>query len=480
MRKSFATDDHKDLLSAAGGHAFQFFERSDRFSKSASDVITRKEIQAHMPPDDHFGIHLITMGEEENFGPNRNGDSFSKNCLAQHHGSFEKHAHVYREHANRNPTTQGVGHVKLAKHNTKMHRGELIIWVAKDKAPDMYKEAKEGKELSFSMSCRLKSDECSCCHKKSARVDTYCSHLRDKMLQYVPGFEKFAYARNEEDVRFFDISEVARRADRIASYLGYSFADGEAGIAKAASAAEDLVINGSDWARHVLGADRIAEFLPWEMLTLEKLAQATDFVRHADSNVLSTLASMAPQTLSQDRIDTLASQDFRDVGGELAKKGMVLNFPTFASLVTSRSVSELEKDADFDKLIETKMPSMVDELFRNGGSGCGEDVAAAVTPDECGCSLSPGKDRIDTLMSEVGDELGMSPDKSQGRAMKVTIVKQASLRRLSFGKSDATPFNNGLAEAYGHYVVKAAHVIKDLPNINEKTLYRVLAASLLT
>lgn len=92
LEKSFATDDHAELLRAADGKAFTFFER-DRgrsgFTKSASDVISRLDLQEHMPPDDQFGVHLITMGEEETFGPNRNGDSASRRSLDRHHGTFE-------------------------------------------------------------------------------------------------------------------------------------------------------------------------------------------------------------------------------------------------------------------------------------------------------------------------------------------------------------------------------------------------------
>ena len=479
MKKSFATDDHTELLRAAGGKAFTFFERSygrGSFTKSASEVITRHDLQNHMPPEDHFGVHLITMGAEEAFGPNRNGDSASQRSLDNHHHTFEKFGCVFREHANRDPVTQGIGTVRMARVNPKMHRGELIAWVSKDRAPDMYKAAKAGEELSWSMSMRLPHDECSCCRKKSKRTSDYCSHLRDHMLQYVPGFEKYAYARNEEGVKFFDISEVKRRADRIATYLGYTFNEGD--MAKAASELEGTIITGAQWAEHQFGVSHSVAFSPWEDLTLEKLAAAEEFVKHADENTLVTLARMAPQSLSRDAIEALADPDFRSVGGELAKKAMVIDFLSFASLVTGREIDELKKDASFCDAMGSKLPTLLSGMLGSGGCQCGEDVAESVAPDEVGCSFSPGKDNIDKLMREIGEDLGMDPENTSGRAIKVTVIKSASVRKPSAIK-EIDAYYGGLIEAYGHYIVKAAHQIKDLPEVSENTLYRGIAASLL-
>ena len=476
MEKSFATDDNSKLLEASGGRAFQFFERSDKMTKSASDVITRSDIAAHMPPSGQFGVHLITMGAEEAFGANRNGDSASIKSLTDHHHTFEKFGHVFREHQNRDPLTQGIGTVRLARYNPKMMRGELIAWVDKDKAPDMYKAASNGDELSWSMSMRLPHDECSCCRKKSKRTTDYCDHLSKQMLRYVDRFEKFAYARNEEDVKFFDISEVKRRADRIATYLGYTFPNDE--LAKAAS--EDLVITGAQWAEHQFGSNRVVPFDPWEELTLEKLANAAEYVRSLSRNpaMLGTLAKMAPQDLTRDQIEVLASPDFRSVGGELAKKAMILNFATFASLVTGKTIEELRKDASFCDVEDTKLPSLLSDLFRDGGSRCGEEAAESVSPDECGCSFSPGKDNIDRLMGGLGDGLSMDEEKTKDRALRITTIKSASVREARIVKA-LDPFFSGMADAYGHYLVKAAHQAKDYPNISEATFFRGLAAGLM-
>jgi len=477
MQKSFATDDHSDLAKAAGGRMFQFFDRSDKMTKSASDAIDRKLIQEHMPPDTHFGVHAVTMGMEEVFGPNRNGDSASRKSLNDHHHTFEKFGCIYREHNNRCPRTQGIGEVRVARVNNVAGRGELLAWISKDKAPDMYKKAKAGEELSWSMSMRLPYDECSCCGKKSRTTADYCGDLRDHMLQWRPGFKKYAYARNEKDVKFFDLSEVERRADRVATYLRYFFGDDDS-MRKAASAG-DLVIPGAEWARLKSGDDMIVPLSPWEESTLEKMAEAAAFVDRASPETRATLLAMAPRTLDRDQVETLAKADFRNAAGELAKRAMFIDFPTFASVVTGKTFDELGKEAGFTDVLGVKLPALLQELFANGGCGCGHEVASAVEPDESGTQFTSEKDSIDRLMRDVGGDLGMKPENTSDRALSITIVKSAAALSGTTPKEARTDaFYDGMAEAYGHYVVKAAHIAASVPGVSEVTLHRVLAASL--
>lgn len=474
MYKSFATDDHPEMLAAAGGRAFQYFDRSDKMTKSASDAVSREDIQRFMPPHTHFGVHLTTMGTEEDFGANRNGDSASRAALDKYHGTFEKYGAVFREHANKCARTQGVGVVKLARVNHRARRGELIVWVDKDKAPDMHKAAKAGDELSWSMSMRLPHDRCSCCDKTSRRTSDYCAHLKSAMLKYVPEFRKYAYARNEDDVKFFDISEVKRRADRIATYLGYMFNDD----AMAKAAAEGRVITGAEWAA-VRHPHIPVPFKPWEDLTLRKLVKAADFVRHADADTLRTLAACAPSTLSQVQIDVLAKADFRSVAGELAKRGMIIDFPTFACIITGDTIDELRKDADFRDVEGLQLPQLLEGMESNGGCECGEEAADAVAPDEWGTALSPQKDEIDSMIKQVGDDLGMSDQPVLGRTLTITI-KSASVRNASglHGMASASWYA-AMKEAYGHYLVKAAHIAKDVPGVSERTLFRSISAMLI-
>lgn len=471
MLKNFATDDHGALIDAAGGSAFQFFERSDKMTKSASDAISKRDVEAHMPPDGQFGVHLITMGAEEDFGFNRNCDSASRAALEKFHPTFEKFGCVFREHKNKCQKTQGVGQVKLARYNDRMHRGELIVWVDKEKAPDMYKEAKAGKELSWSMSMRLPHDRCSCCDHKAKRTTDYCGHLKSAMGKYVPEFRKYAYARNEDDVKFFDISEVKRRADRIATFLGYSFSPGD--MAKAASESEDLIITGAAWAEHYGNVEPVP-FAPWEAETLRKLAAEVQFVRHADQHTLNVLVASLPRALSHQQLEKLAKADFRSVGGELASRAIILDFGSFASIVTGSPVEDLRKEADFRDIEGLKIPELLEGMDAAEGCECGDEAASAVAPDSYGCAFSPEKDSIDGLMEEVAENLELKPAAAAERAMTITI-KMAAIPQLQKVAS-FNPFYSAMAEAYGHYLVKAAHIAKDAPGVSANMLFRSVAA----
>ena len=98
------------------------------------------------------------------------------------------------------------------------------------------------------------------------------------MGQYIPKFKKFAYAFNVRPT-FFDISDVANPADRIAHHLQYMFADSPE-LSKSASAefpfsdmlAERAGVMLPDDMDTVLGCmDRSS------MKSLEKLASAESY-----------------------------------------------------------------------------------------------------------------------------------------------------------------------------------------------------------
>ena len=77
-------------------------------------------------PDDEPLIHLLAMGSTEDYGANRNGDGFTRVCCRQHHPTFVKHAHFYRDHKNKD-SKKSYGHVKLSAFHEPMKRIELVV-----------------------------------------------------------------------------------------------------------------------------------------------------------------------------------------------------------------------------------------------------------------------------------------------------------------------------------------------------------------
>jgi len=125
------------------------------------------------PKKDHSVVHLIAMGDAEYYGMNRNGDIFFKqgqmmdipepfdgvtrkvqiHCgnVDRHH-TFEKYAHVYRNHKNKDPK-KSQGDVLKSAHNDEMSRVELLVQLHNGKwATELHKLA-SGDPVEFSMAC---------------------------------------------------------------------------------------------------------------------------------------------------------------------------------------------------------------------------------------------------------------------------------------------------------------------------------------
>lgn len=224
----------------------------DWLIKSSSADIFGGLLSDLKPEKDHSYIRLISLGAMETYGANRNLDAFNvkrssfelpepkpgvprvvelAGGLMEHHDTFAKHAHVFRQHKNSDPKL-AIGQVKAAAYNRRMDRGELVIRVPHDDEwnDDLQKLA-SGSDLGFSMSCRVATDLCSICGNRARSRKEYCSHLRDHMGDMAKsGHQSFAV---NDAPDFFDISKVVRPADRIAWSL-YKAASASVGGAELA------------------------------------------------------------------------------------------------------------------------------------------------------------------------------------------------------------------------------------------------------
>jgi hypothetical protein len=201
-------------------------------------VMTR-EIASIRPEPNTSVLHLISMGAQEAYGANRNGDGFNEKSaefeipfhkdhggrphvikmaggLVEFHPTFEKHAHVFKDHINKDPNIAS-GKIVTAAYNADMRRGELLIRVDNDKWHNELEKMANGQEVPFSMSCRVPYDICSICGNEAPSRAQYCKHARDEMgAIYKSGHQSFVI--NDRPC-FFDISGVFRPADRIAYSL---------------------------------------------------------------------------------------------------------------------------------------------------------------------------------------------------------------------------------------------------------------------
>lgn len=109
-------------------------------------------------------VHLIAIGATEDYGPNRNGDGFTRDTCREHHHTFKKHARFYRDHQNKDPR-KSYGIVKASLWNDAMKRIELICGLNMDKeaaerngglvADRELQMLADGKNTPVSMACVL-------------------------------------------------------------------------------------------------------------------------------------------------------------------------------------------------------------------------------------------------------------------------------------------------------------------------------------
>ncbi|WP_353208364.1 hypothetical protein [Sphingorhabdus sp.] len=67
------------------------------FVKRAGAEFAEKALHIKLAKDE-VPVHLIAIGATEDYGPNRNGDGFTRECCEKYHPTFEKFARFYRDH----------------------------------------------------------------------------------------------------------------------------------------------------------------------------------------------------------------------------------------------------------------------------------------------------------------------------------------------------------------------------------------------
>jgi hypothetical protein len=463
MLKVHYQTDHKDLVAACDGVMWQLFE--DRFVKSAaSDLFTREELAKHAPDKDHFMMHLIAMGDQECFGPNKNGDGFPAEALEKRSSTFVSDGCFFREHRNRDQEKEGIGKVKVARYTPDMHRTEIILHGHRKKAAEEYELAKSGKPLSFSMSCRVPYDICNCCEKRSSNPRDYCGHLKSSMLQYLPEFRKYAFAINDKPT-FFDISRVRKPADRIAHYLEYRFPEMDA-TEKAASA--ERIITGTEWAEYegVCIPDDSPKWPVRYHRAIEKLAAAEQYLE--DYEELCKVAQMTPKAyfatnivpyafnekLSDQDIDTLRGVELGELCGELAKRAAILPFPEFVSLMTGQPREKLFEDPVIKLAASIDLKNIIGKLMSGGLPG----PLAGLFDAGMGNGLG-STDEVQQIMDKADEKFCCKMGPTRGRVIQIITIKNASERFLvtsiPFIDIETKGRAQALAEAYGVYKIAA-------------------------
>jgi hypothetical protein len=202
------------------------------FEKTASEVyVPERLIKAAAslsPREDGRYVHVNAVGAQEAWGSNKNGDLFWEWSLLKEMppadvqaflrkkglpippefgiATFETYAYPFVLHNNKDPIHSIGEKVVCAAYNDRMKRGELIVFILKNKAPDLVDMIDRGEPIPWSMGCKVPFDVCTICKNVARNRNEYCEHLRTLLNVTLPDGRKVA-AENWFP-RFFDISRV--------------------------------------------------------------------------------------------------------------------------------------------------------------------------------------------------------------------------------------------------------------------------------
>lgn len=487
ITKLIYQDDNEALLRSVerNGEAMATLIDTDRGIKSAaSSLISKDLLEKYRPTDDNTAcIHLIAMGNSDQYGFNKNGDYFAGDVLEKTAHTFVTNGHMFREHKNNHPK-HAIGTIKHASYDSNgMQRVELIVHMDKKKAPAEYEMAKKGKEMSFSMSCRVPNDRCSVCGNKAKTVPQYCDHLKHNLGRWMEKEAKYAYAYNDEPT-FFDISYVANPADRIARHLEILFKNDGNAMKKAASAG-DIIIP-SSVAASIEGVN-LNQFSLDEQSMLYKLANAEHYIaniKQATDNRSYACRSTYPfalmEKLSSDELSTFRSVDPGTLFNNLAKKACVLSFPAWCQYISGK---EDVVDSPMFKKAALFLPSVFRDIVTNMSSV----IPCADCFQSCSdykASKDPKNDMVQNLMDVAEDKFSIKQEPIRRRVINITIsIGIPSAERLENQVKEAAScdasYDNclDLAQAYGQYQARALCDISNYHDVDGNMIDTIASAN---
>lgn len=300
---------------------------------------------------DEIPVHMIAIGATEDYGPNRNGDGFTRDCCKNYHQTFEKFARFYRDHANKNPA-KSFGIVKASAYHEPMKRIELVCALngSKEAAErnggliadkEMEKLAND-KDIAVSMACKIPFDICSSCGNKARTRAEYCDapesggHCKAGGLKHNIGrvlADGHVLHADNPNPTFFDISHVFRPADRIAYVFGKV---ASAGTTSGAELAEQL---GITVPTAIDLAGNTSKKASLQLAALQLLMQA-ETSQAANEWTKVALAS-APSVQPALDLSACASVKMAEVLRGLADAGVVLPLRDFLALTVKTANDNL-------------------------------------------------------------------------------------------------------------------------------------------
>jgi hypothetical protein len=394
----------------------------DRGRLAKRAAVLTKEAEEVKPEPGTSVLHVIAMGASEDYGPNKNADGYKRAMLERDHPTFVSDGRVYKEHDN-DDVKKASGSVLASAYNDDMKRVELLMRVDDRKwSSELTKLANDG-DVTVSMSCHVPYDVCAICGNKARRRSDYCRCMK-KYAGRMLDDGRTVYVDNPIG-RFFDISGVDNRADRIAFSLR-----------KVAAALESgPVETGADLYALLRGAAPVIARSPrgWakraqlrKLADIEKEIEGVIKGEHGGPATVELSSAFSPDVRIEDRdagaLSVAAEKDLSGLLRSLGDARISLPLRDFVRIAlngrggSDKTVSEAED----------LLPGIFGRLLNDGDDDVFDDAAY-----DCGdCfGLSP---TFSSLLSRVAPLLSIGDKPAKGRIMMVTI---RGGRRPEFSKS---------------------------------------------
>ena len=412
-----------------------------------ASVLTR-ELMDLRPKDGHAFIHLISLGAQEAYGANRNGDGFPEkrgtyellnpkqgtpkiiqmaDGLVNRHSTFTKFGHVFKHHQNDDPKKK-IGDIYAEAYNPEMKRGELVIDVPmNDKAREemgaiphdwssKVDKLASGKDIAFSMACKVAYDICSNCGNRSPNRRMYCEHLADHMSDLTKeGHQNFAI----NDVPdFFDISDVFRPADRIAWSLRKVAALSEnyppiGGAALAEAWGLDLPPGWLDLSSTEASFKRAAAR---KLADMEKQIDAV--ATGLNNSHINQLHHGAPcGNIPSKAMEVLKSVKLGEALQALGDAQILLGFDDFLTLVAETKMGSAAGDIG---LVKKMLPGLYDRLVKSG------EIEECVTDSAYDLLHTAVPRRVKDAVWELMKDHSFAPECVEKRA-QVSVIRGRAL-----------------------------------------------------
>ena len=431
-------------------------DRQDLIKRAGVDFI--KQLDHVKFASGEVPVHMIAIGATEDYGSNRNGDGFRRDCCRNYHNTFVKHARFYRDHQNKNPA-KSYGIVKASTYNEQMHRIELLCALngSKEAAErngglladkELEKLAKE--ELpGVSMACTIPFDVCSACGNKAKTRAEYCDapenggHCKAGGLKRNIGkvlADGHILHADNPNPKFFDISHVFRPADRIAYISGKLEKAASAATISGAELAEQWGVSGLTLLPDIGDMSKAARA---QVDVLNLLVQAENL--HTDDQWTKTALASSAQV--QPTIDFTGQHSVKmaEVLRGLADAGIVLPLRDFLALTVKTADNNLVSCVAaalpniFSKLAND--PDIVDKLERN-----------VYTP------APSASDAVSLWAEKMAATHSVLPHSVEKRAY-LAVIRGVQPPALAMLKQASSTAGTALAEHYALYKIAALSVI---------------------